>query len=175
MNRPLALVTCVLLGAAGSTQAQDLLNIRTNPLTIVGNAYVNLELDVRWTDSWSLCPTLLINGGAPLFEMGLRATHFEQGAFHPGWMTGLELTYAETIGNERYYDSERQGFCHYVDDQIVCTAKADQELHLSINHGYLWRWDAFNLGLGFGGKLRYRDSGQFLLGSSVHFSLGWVR
>lgn len=157
------------------TFADEVLNIRTNPFMILGSSFVNLELDFRVNDHWSLGPAAQSSTTEPLFKVGARATYFEQGTFQPGWMTGLELKYSTTTLGDKYYDSSTGKFCDSYEP--VCSQDADQLMTLAINEGYFWRWGTFNAGLGLGSKISVDidNPSHVIPQSSIYFSIGWVR
>jgi len=175
-NRILILAGLATL-LSSTSNADDFLNIRTNPFMILGSSFVNLELDFRVTDHWSIGPSVQTSTFEPLYDVGIRTTYFEQGAFQEGWMTGLELKYSETTDGDRFYNDELNQFCVYEDEGEICGGGADQQVSLAVNHGYFWRWDTFNAGLGMGSAVvvPFEESVGMLVRSSLYFSIGWVR
>jgi hypothetical protein len=173
MKRLFLILFAVLIH--GVSSADDVLNIRTNPLMVLGSAFVNLELDFRTGEHWSVGPFAQTSTFEPLFDVGLRATYFEEGTFQLGWMTGLEVFYRHTDSDALYYSAIEDSFCNYESD--TCGLVAEQRVGLSIDHGYLWRWRTFNVGLGVGASAQtdLDDLMDVSVIPNLHFSVGWVR
>lgn len=143
--------------------ADDLINLRTNPLMVFGN-FVNLEVDVRLGQHHSLGPALTVSGIEPAFEAGLNYTYFEQAAFQTGWQwTLFALAGQEVIG--------------YIADEVSGDEYTTDWLYKAgVTPGYLWRWETFNVSAGLGVYALYQaDSDRSSLHSDLLFSIGWAR
>jgi hypothetical protein len=199
MKLSTAVLACGLFVCATLSQADDKWNIRTSPWFFLGANVSELALDYRVADSWSVGPSLQFGAYFPALRVALRATHFEQKTFESGWMTGIELRYSEVTSYETAYEPSDAEPCSYdsgdqtdcidpysadlcsydIENQTGCSAQVSelvsQQVGLALDHGYLWRWDAFNVGLGFGSSLSWTDQGRFQLTPAGYFSVGWIR
>lgn len=162
---------------ASLSHADDILNIRTNPFMVFGNSFVNLELDFKVGENWAVGPTIQVSAAEPLFEVGVRVTYFEQQTFQQGWMTGIELSYSQTTLEDTYYDSSQELFCVSTEAGTDCSNRADELIKLSLNEGYLWRWETFNIGAGLGAQVSIPidEPSDPIFQSNIYFSIGWVR
>jgi hypothetical protein len=153
----------LLLLLGGHTVADDILNIRTNPLMVFGS-FVNLEMDVRFGQHHSLGPALTVSTVEPAFETGLNYTYFEQGTFQTGWQwTLFALVGQEVIG----YGYDEMSAEEYNTDLIY---KA------GLTPGYIWRWETFNVSTGLGVHVLHQaGSDRTSAHSDLLFSIGWVR
>jgi len=163
--------------ACGTAQASDVLNIRTDPLMVFGGTYINLELDFRLTDHWSVGPIAQANTFEPLYRAGVRASYYEAGTFKQGWMTGIEAGLRQFVDDNRSYNNDKGSFCEWVVDQEVCGLKAERALSIALDHGYLLRWGTFNVGLGLGAELTSKvdNLSDISLLPKVQLAIGWIR
>lgn len=146
--------------------AEDRINIRTNPFMVFGE-FVHLEVDVRVGEDLSVGPVFLVNGFEPTFDVGLRVSYYEQGAFGQGWVTSVAAT-----GGEEVYDRSYSGEF----DEDVEGYKTRTVAKLSANHAYLWRWKTFNTTAGLGIRAEYRDQDRPVsLHSDLQLTIGWAR
>ena len=162
--------------ATSGLHADDVLNIRTDPMMIFG-AHINLEVDVRLSNYWSLGPYVQASTIEPLYQVGLRATHFESQTFNQGWQTGIEAGVKQVTDYTLNYNSAEDSFCEWQVDQEVCGLKADHAITLALDHGYMWRWGTFNVDVGVGAVLSSKigDFGDVSLLPKVQFAIGWIR
>jgi hypothetical protein len=182
-----AVLACGLFVCATLSQADDKWNIRTSPWSFLGANVPELALDYRVADSWSVGPSLQFDAYFPALRVVLRATHFEQSTFESGWMTGIALRYSAVASYEVSYEPSDAELCSYaIEDQTGCiypfhaelcsydiesqtgcservSQRVSQQVGLALDHGYLWRWDAFNVGLGFGSSLSWTDQDRLQL------------
>jgi hypothetical protein len=194
-----AVLACGLFVCATLSQADDKWNIRTSPWSFLGANVPELALDYRVADSWSVGPSLQFDAYFPALRVVLRATHFEQSTFESGWMTGIALRYSAVASYEVSYEPSDAELCSYaIEDQTGCiypfhaelcsydiesqtgcservSQRVSQQVGLALDHGYLWRWDAFNVGLGFGSSLSWTDQDRLQLIPVGYFSVGWIR
>lgn len=164
--------------ASATASADDRLNIRTNPFMVLGQVFVNLELDIKTGEHWVVGPFAQARTDTPEFDAGIRATYFEQGAFQPGWFTGIELQYSELESSERAYLPNTDEFCRYEEDgSETCGLGPTVEWAAKVDHGYFWRWGTFNSQLGIGAtySVNSQNEREPSLLPNVFFSIGWVR
>jgi hypothetical protein len=172
-------VLLVSWALAASTFAEDFLNIRTDPVMVLGNTFVNLEIDIRVSENWSVGAIAQADTDQPTFNAGLRAIYYEEGVFQTGWMTGLEVNVGKVVSDDLYYDSAEGAFCYWDSalEAEVCDGSPLNELGVSVDHGYFWRWGTFNAGMGAGMKVISNETQWSDVGiiPALHFSIGWAR
>jgi hypothetical protein len=160
---------------------------------VVGGLYVNLELEFKASDHWTVGPFAQAETSQPTFDTGLRAVYYEKGVYKQGWMTGFELAYSQIVPSDHFYnyeddayyddvythDYEDDSFCRWNSDlaQAECTKNATQQIEVSVDHGYFWRFGTFNAGLGIGGSVSANDESwsDIAVLPNLYFSIGWVR
>jgi hypothetical protein len=169
-----------------SLQASDFLNIRTDPLMVFGSLYVNLELEFKVTNQWTIGPFAQVDTSQPTFDTGIRAVRYEQGAYQQGWMTGIEMAYSQITPTDYFYnyesdldDYDDNSFCSWSNEleETVCQKSGAQQIALSVDHGYFWRMGTFNTGFGMGGSVVANDEdwSDISVLPKLYFSIGWVR
>lgn len=158
------LITVLASLFATHTLAQDIVNIRTNPLMVFGS-FVNLEVDVRLGEHHALGPALTVSGVEPAFEAGLNYTYFEQGAFQTGWQWTLSALAGQEVTGYDYDETTD------TDDYST-----DWTYRLGVTPGYLWRWDTFNASAGLRVNALYQaETEDVSVHSTLLFSIGWAR
>ena len=183
--KKLGMLTISLLTSM-SLQASEFLNIRTDPLMVFGSLYVNLELEFKVTDQWTIGPFAQVDTSQPTFDTGIRAVRYEQGVYQQGWITGVELAYSQITPTDYSYnhqsefeDYDDNSFCRWSNEleQGVCQKNGTQQLTLSVDHGYFWRMGTFNTGFGMGGEVSTNDEewSDISVVPKLYFSVGWVR
>ena len=170
-------VMILLLALPLFSWADDFLNIQTDPFMIVGSQYVDLAVDMKLNNHWAVGPYARSATDQPLFDVGIRATYFEQQTYQPGWVTGFEVAYSQDVYDGRYYDAEKGSYCAWEVDQEQCGLNAQGAVRTRIDHGYFWRWKTFNVSLGLGAALLFKvdDPADVALLPAIHFAIGWVR
>lgn len=158
------LLLAVCMGLPVAAAAKDRVNIRTNPLMVFGTI-VNLEVDVRLGEHYSLGPVLQVSGIERTYQTGLRLSRYENAAFQRGWLFSLAATAGQEEGDYLYEDG-------------VFSDEAEKGFRALVgaHQGYLWRWDTFTTTLGAGAQVEYQElEDRVSLHSLVHFTIGWVR
>lgn len=164
MALKMTLIAALTTFFANHALANDIVNIRTNPLMVFGN-FVNLEVDVRLGQHHALGPALTVSGVEPAFEAGLNYTYFEQGAFQTGWQWTLSALAGQEVTG---YDYDQMTS----DDEYT----TDWLYKVGVTPGYLWRWDTFNVSTGLGVHALYQAEKEAAsLHSTLLFSFGWAR
>lgn len=179
MKRVSLLLLSLLFLVLGQAKAENVLNIKTNPfMAFTGN--VVLDVDFRVADTWSLGFVSEFHTFEPLYEIGLRASHYDQGTFQTGWTTGIEALYKKKSPSfeDAYYDDDGS-YCIWDEGALedICGYKPPSAVALAFDYGYLWRWKTFNASVGIGAELSTEIDAveNVVLLSFVQFSIGWVR
>lgn len=179
-------IALIGLAATSAVQAQeDFLNIRLNPFMIF-TQQVNIGLDVRVSEHLTVGPVFTANATQPLFDFGVRVVRHEPSAFQRGWYTAGTLMAKQIepqLGDATYsWNSDQREFCYtsYNSNDNTETTDcrgADLAYQGALHHGYLWRFDSFNVGLGVDVKVTYEDNRTepWILNSGLSFTMGWVR
>lgn len=164
MALKITLIATLIPFFATHALADDIVNIRTNPLMVFGS-FVHLEVDVRLGQHHALGPALTVSGVEPAFEAGLNYTYFEQGAFQTGWQWTLSALAGQEVTG--YDDDWATGDDKYTTDWIY---------RAGVTPGYLWRWDTFNASAGLGVNALYQaEVDDVTVHTTLLFSIGWAR
>ncbi len=166
-----------------TAQANEFLNIRTDPVMILNAQYVNLELDFKISEYWSLGPLVKVDVYVPQYDAGFRATYFEDGTYQAGWMTQMELLYSKVEPANGYYSESDGSYCSDIVEEVsgdvmnICGFSTATEYQAVLNHGYFWRIGTFNIGYAMGAKLIVPDvkPENMRVDSSLNFSIGWLK